>query len=181
LELNVKQSMPTFASNLSTAWIDLQSQESILAHRDFRADSVICFNVLEHISDDRAALSALRQAVGDTTSLGLIVPAHPSLYGRMDREAGHYRRYTRASLASTLTDAGWLVIECRYINALGAMGWWFHNRLRQNAGLTDAHVNAQMRGADRWLPRIAKGTDWLTARLFGLSVVAIARPKSEGC
>jgi hypothetical protein len=61
------------------------------------------------------------------------------------------------------------------VNLLGALGWWFHNRLRRDAGLQDAAVNQQMRAADRWLPRIARLTDPIFARFAGLSVLAIAQ------
>ena len=107
--------------------------------------------------------------------LGLIVPAHPRLYGRMDQEAGHYRRYTRAALRRVVQSAGWTVESCRYINALGAAGWWYHNRMRRAAGLNDAQVNRDMRRADRWLAAVARGADPLLGSWFGLSVAAIAR------
>jgi hypothetical protein len=109
----------------------------------------------------------------------LIVPAHPSLLGRMDREAGHYRRYTRRTLAETLAQSGWHTRSLKYINLLGALGWWFHNRVRRDAGLADAAANNQMRRADRLLPLAGALTDPILHRVAGLSLVAIAqRPKS---
>ena len=60
-----------------------------------------------------------------------------------------------------------------------ALGWWYHNRWRKTAGLADESVNRQMRGIDRWLPRIARLTDPIFGRLAGLSVLAIARSTTE--
>lgn len=158
-----------------TARIDLNDRASIRAHRAYQADSVICLNVLEHVRDDVTALGAIRQSVAAGAALGLIVPAHPWLFGRMDAEAGHFRRYTRTSLRDVLGRGGWAIERIRYINLIGAAGWWYHNRLRKSAGLDDAAVNRQMQGADRWLPRLAQLTDPLFGRIAGLSLLAIGR------
>ncbi len=182
---SVRNDRPEQSAHLQTACVDLENPETIQAQRDFRANSILCMNVLEHIASEVAALEALRCTVSSPATLALIVRAHPRLFGRMDREAGHHRRYTRRSLASVLHASGWEILKCRYINALGGVGWWLHNRLRRNAGLHDPHVNSQMRMADRWLPRVARCTDPITGLAFGLSVVAIARvrdrPESGSC
>lgn len=161
-------------SQLTLAQVDLRDAASISQQTDFKADSIICLNVLEHIEHDIRALSLLRESVLASARLGLVVPAMPKLYGKMDREAGHFRRYSRDSLKNALQHSGWQIESLRYVNALGALGWWFHNCVRKNAGLQDAKVNQQMRAADGWLPRIASWTDPCFARLAGLSLVAIA-------
>ena len=160
---------------LTTAQIDLADHASISRGKSFRADSVLCLNVLEHIEYDEAALRWLGESVAAGATLALVVPAHPRLFGEMDAEAGHFRRYTRSSLVRVLRAAGWHVVGASYLNLLGAAGWWYHNRLRRGAGLDDPAVNAQMRRADHWLPRIAALTDPLCGRGAGLSVMAIAR------
>lgn len=162
-------------NSIVTARVDLTDAATVHAQKSFQADSILCFNVLEHIEHDAAALTWLRESVAPGAVMGLIVPAHPWLYGKMDREAGHFRRYTRRSLSHVLQNAGWSIERLCYINLTGAMGWWFHNRLRKNAGLADESVNQQMRGADRWLPRLARLTDPIMRWTGGLSVLAIAR------
>lgn len=175
----VNKSMHHARDRLSTAIIDLNQPESLAPLRSFRADSVLTFNVLEHIVDDESSLFALSSVVESNASLGVIVPALPALYGRMDTEAGHYRRYTRAGLVRVLERSGWQVASCRYINAIGAVGWWYHNRVRKSAGLHDRQVNQQMRAADRWLPRISRWTDPWFAHRFGLSVAAVATRRAS--
>lgn len=157
-----------------TAKVDLTDSVSVHSQSDFQADSILCFNVLEHIEDDVAALRWLRESVAAQARMGLIVPAHPGLFGQMDREAGHFRRYTRRSLSQALTQAGWIVQRLRYLNICGAAGWWYHNRVRKEAGLADATVNRQMRAADQWLPLLARLTDPICGYWAGLSVLAIA-------
>jgi SAM-dependent methyltransferase len=167
----VRRKYPT--PRLRLAQIDLCDEATIAPFDDFHGDSIFCVNVLEHIPDDTRALAMLRRLVCPGATLALAVPAHPRLYGPMDAQAGHIRRYTRGSLNDVLARAGWNTQTTFYLNAAGAIGWWYHNRLRK-AGLADARVNAQMRAADRWLPRIARLTDPLTRGWFGLSVVAFA-------
>ncbi|MCB9917080.1 MAG: class I SAM-dependent methyltransferase [Planctomycetes bacterium] len=167
-------------ANVTTARIDLTDEQSVRALRDFGADSLVCLNVLEHIRDDVAALRWLRESVAPGARMGIVVPAHPKLFGRMDAEAGHFRRYTRASLRSAFERAGWHIERVAYFNLLGALGWWYHNRWRKDAGLEDAAVNHQMSAADRLLPRFAFVTDPLFGRLAGLSVLGIATNSSAG-
>lgn len=170
----VRQRFPDHP-RLTTALVDLADHASVNRQASFQADSVLCLNVLEHIEYDEAALRWLGEAVAQNATLALIVPAHPALFGRMDAEAGHFRRYTRSGLTRTLQAAGWHVVRVSYLNVLGAAGWWYHNRLRRDAGLEDPAVNGQMCRADRWLPRVAALTDPLCGRIAGLSVMAIAR------
>ncbi|NND99275.1 MAG: class I SAM-dependent methyltransferase [Pirellulaceae bacterium] len=162
---------------VQTAMVDLTDQSTIQSQKPFQANSILCLNVLEHIQDDQQALNWLRQNVAADAVMGLIVPAHPQLFGRMDSEAGHFRRYTRRSLTDVFQQAGWRIQQTRYLNVLGAAGWWYHNRWRKDAGLADDSVNGQMRSADRWLPRVARVTDPLTQWFAGLSVMAIAHAK----
>jgi len=160
---------------VQTATVDLTDEVSVRALADFRADSIVCFNVLEHIEDDVTALRWMKSAVEPRATLALIVPAHQWLFGKMDSEAGHFRRYSRRTAADALRSAGWKIDRVRYLNLTGAAGWWYHNRVRRDAGLADDSVNRQMKSIDRWLPRLARVTDPLFGRVAGLSVLAIGK------
>jgi hypothetical protein len=135
---------------------------------------VFSSNVLEHIEDEAGALATLREAVLPGARLCLIVPAHPRLYGYMDRQAGHYRRYTRRSLKRALEQAGWIVHSAFYINALGGLGWYLNQRLLPARPLDSVRINTQLVLYDRLLVPLARCTDFLTQHVFGLSVVAVA-------
>lgn len=88
-----------------------------------RADFVLCQNVLEHVPDHRAAFAAMADALAPGGTLGLLVPAHPRLYGALDRTYGHERRYTRRALRE-LCDATGLELDRLYaFNVLGVAGW----------------------------------------------------------
>jgi len=62
-------------------------------------DSCVCVNVLEHIEDDAGALEGMRSILVPGGVVVLIVPAFPALYGPIDANLGHYRRYSRRGIA----------------------------------------------------------------------------------
>jgi SAM-dependent methyltransferase len=84
--------------------------------------------VLEHIEDDAAALAAMARALRPGGRLTVLVPAHPGLYGPLDRAYGHHRRYTRERLRGIVERAGLEVERLYRFNALGVPGWWVRNR-----------------------------------------------------
>jgi SAM-dependent methyltransferase len=64
------------------------------------------FDVLEHIERDVDFLQQLRGLLCPDGRLYLTVPAFRWLWSLDDEAAGHFRRYTRASLTATLRAAG---------------------------------------------------------------------------
>lgn len=72
-------------------------------------DAVGLFDVLEHIQDESRFLSSVRQLIKPGGRIYLTVPAFQFLWSREDECAGHYRRYTRKSLAAVLRESGFQV------------------------------------------------------------------------
>ncbi|MBI3506456.1 MAG: methyltransferase [Proteobacteria bacterium] len=137
-------------------------------------DTVLCANVLEHIPDERAALANMMASLKPGGCLLLFVPAHPALYGDMDRLAGHLRRYTRDTLVRAIGGAGGRVELARYFNPLGGLGWWA-NRFRRYETLDDGAINRQIRLFDRYILPVSRLVDPLTSRIFGQSLIAVVR------
>lgn len=94
-----------------------------------RFDTVVCLNVLEHIPDDRASLAAMFRLLQPGGRLVLLVPALPSIYGTLDRQLGHQRRYTPAMLRERYAAAGFAMAHLEYFNLAGIPGWWFTGRV----------------------------------------------------
>lgn len=88
----------------------------------------LCQNVLEHIEDDVAALTAVVDALEPGGELAVLVPAHPFLFGRLDRRFGHFRRYTRERVRALVAGAGAELTDLRSFNMLGLPGWWIAGR-----------------------------------------------------
>lgn len=91
-------------------------------------DTIVCMNVLEHIKDDKKALGNMNRLLKTGGKLILLVPAHPVFFGEMDRELGHFRRYTKSQLQKILSSSGFRVNKTRYLNWLGGLGWFFNSR-----------------------------------------------------
>ena len=76
------------------------------------------FDVVEHIEDDVAFLSALRPLLMDDAPVFLTVPAGASLWSADDEAAGHFRRYRRRTLTAVLDAAGFDVLYLTYFFVL---------------------------------------------------------------
>lgn len=132
-------------------------------------DFVLCQNVLEHIDEEEATVSAMARALRPGGALGLLVPAHPRLYGSLDRHYGHHRRYTRERVRRLLADAGLAEVSLRSFNLLGVAGWW--TKCRLGSTTLDARSMAVY---ERLLPFWRPLEDALRPP-WGLSLVAVAR------
>jgi SAM-dependent methyltransferase len=137
-----------------------------------RFDTVACFNVLEHIDDDVGVLRSFRERLEPGGALLLLVPAHPSLYGPMDRTVGHRRRYTRQSLGRALANAGYDVDVLRLVNPVGALGWLVAGRIARRREIPTGPLSVY----DHLVP-LLRALDRLRLP-FGLSVWAVARAPS---
>lgn len=71
-----------------------------------RFDAAGCFDVLEHLDDDRGALIELVRVVRPGGGVLIAVPQHPWLWSEVDEAGGHKRRYRRSGLLALLGAAG---------------------------------------------------------------------------
>lgn len=96
-------------------------------------DSVMCLNVLEHIERDVDSLIAMRSLLRPGGALVLLVPALSFLYGELDRQLGHVRRYSPEMVRERYAQAGLRVRHVEYFNLAGIPGWWFVGRVLKRA------------------------------------------------
>ncbi len=95
------------------------------------ASHVTLLDVLEHQGDDRAFLADLAERMDPGATLILTVPAMPSLWSDWDLMLGHYRRYTRSSLAAAVAPLPFQILDRSYIfPELVPLGWWRRARMR---------------------------------------------------
>ena len=88
-------------------------------------DAILSINVLEHIGEDQTELGKYRRLLARKRGhLCLLVPACPELYAPLDRDFGHFRRYTMPGLARQLREAGFEVTALQYFNCVGYLAWW---------------------------------------------------------
>lgn len=85
---------------------------------DASFDLVTAFDVIEHITDDRAALSEFQRVLRPGGLLLVYTPALPWLYNEHDRIVHHKRRYRRVELEEKLRQAGYRIEHLSYVNFL---------------------------------------------------------------
>ncbi|MDP1743768.1 MAG: class I SAM-dependent methyltransferase [Candidatus Amesbacteria bacterium] len=91
--------------------------------------SVIALNVIEHIANASQALANIFAMLRPSGRVIILVPAHRWAYGALDKNLGHVCRYTKIGLKNLLEQSGFKVINMRYINPLGLIGWWLTGKI----------------------------------------------------
>jgi SAM-dependent methyltransferase len=137
-------------------------------------DTVLSCNVFEHIANDGLAFLHAARLLKPGGSLVLLLPAHPMLFGSLDRLAGHFRRYTRGDALRKLSAAGLQVVTLRYVNVIGAIGWFVNSRIR-HGNLSSRAVNWQIRAFDRFLVPLFKRIEGSRSMPFGQSLLCVGR------
>ena len=137
-----------------------------------RIDSIVCMNVLEHIEDDASTLRDFAAILQPGGALVLVVPAHPALYGSLDKGLDHFRRYDRKALVRLVEAAGFEIERVRYLNMVAVPGWWLNSRVLRRRLLPGNQLRAF-----RWLMPLLR----IERRIeppFGLSLLVIGRKPS---
>jgi SAM-dependent methyltransferase len=132
--------------NLITRQMDVLDPE-FAGMRRYRFDSIVCLNVLEHISDDELALRHMAKVLSDGGTVVLLVPACESLYGPIDKNLGHYRRYSKKLVRKLAAATGFEVAKLRYMNSVGFLGWWLNARVLKR----QEQSSGQIAVFDRWI------------------------------
>jgi SAM-dependent methyltransferase len=80
-------------------------------------DAVVASDVLEHIEDDRTAISEIARVLRPGGTAIISVPAHPWLYSEHDAALHHVRRYSKTALRNLVAQAGLRIRRLSYWNA----------------------------------------------------------------
>ena len=132
-------------------------------------DTVVCLNVLEHIEDDGATLRSLMTLLESGGRLILLVPNDPRAYGTVDKEIGHFRRYTPDQLGSLMTDSGFEMGRILKFNRVSMPAWRISGQILKSRALSRSALSAFDRLV--WLWRKIDGSlPWQPT-----SIIAIAR------
>jgi SAM-dependent methyltransferase len=106
----------------------LQADACALPLEDASVDAVVSANLLEHVPDDRQALSEICRVLGPGGRGVLVVPAGPSTYDYYDRFLGHERRYAHGELAAKARGAGLEVIDDIHLGSVLYPAFWLVKR-----------------------------------------------------
>ncbi len=139
-------------------------------------DTVICLNVLEHIKDDVGALRRMRDLCKTGGRVVILVPAHMSAYGHMDRSFGHFRRYNRRGLRRAFGEAGLKMTDGFYMNAIGYFGWILQGRLMKRKRISVSTA----RNFNRMVV-LLEALEHIIHPPFGQSLVMTGTPAGKAC
>jgi SAM-dependent methyltransferase len=137
----------------------------------FHPDSCVCLNVLEHIEDDGRALGAMASVLVPGGVIVLLVPAFPALYGPIDRNLSHYRRYRCNTLAALAQRTGLRIEKLHYVNAIGFFGWWINAHVFRRQAQSQSQIRVFDRCIVPWMSRL----EAIARPPFGQSLFAVLR------
>lgn len=132
-------------------------------------DTIVMFNVLEHIEQDELALSNLYKLLKPGGKAVILVPAHQALYCKIDENLEHFRRYSKDELTGKMSAAGFHIVEAFHFNPVGAAGWLFAGKVLRAGEIKEGHVAGQ-----KVLLPVSKAVDALNLPM-GLSVVSVGQ------
>jgi len=195
-EAELKEVRNTFGAMAAAGEVDevsltgtVQADGTRLPFEAAAFDRVIAAEVLEHITDDAAALAELARVLRPGGTIAVTVPAWwpeqvcwrlSDEYHAPFVEGGHVRIYRRSALRSKLRDAGLSPTSSHHAHALHAPYWW----LRCAVGPTNEtnRAVASYRKLLEWdimkRPLVTRGADWALNPVIGKSLVVYARKPS---
>jgi len=135
-------------------------------------DAILYIDVLEHIEDDRGEMQRAAEHLKPGGALIVLAPAHPFLYTPFDKAIGHFRRYTRGSLAA-VAPAGLDEARLVYLDSAGMLAS-AANRVLLKASMP---TERQILTWDRVLVPVSCAIDRVFAGRVGKSVLGIWRAK----
>jgi len=133
-------------------------------------DSLVAVNVLEHTPDDVSFLRAARAVLRPEGKALIFVPAVQAIYGSLDEEFEHYRRYSKRTLRRALAAGGFRDVRLRYVNSLGIAAWFLAGRVFKWRTI-DASRAAFY---DRWVVPWLMPVEQIVHPPVGQSILAIA-------
>jgi 2-polyprenyl-3-methyl-5-hydroxy-6-metoxy-1,4-benzoquinol methylase len=152
--------------NVSVSRMDLNIREEYSKIGYEKYDFIIAINVLEHVRDDLLALHEIYKMLKKEGVLIILVPCHKFLYNVIDKNIGHFRRYTKKELCHKIEETNFTTLCMHYFNTVGVVGWYFNGNLLKKAGVSPT--------ASRWFDRLVPVLDYLdriTFNRIGLSLI----------
>ena len=127
----------------------------------------MCLNVVEHIEQDRTALTNMYATLAPGGKAIILVPAFQQLYCKIDENLEHFRRYTDKELAERMREAGFVIRKTFYFNPVGGVGWFVVGKVFRATEIGSSHI---------FLQKLLMPVSYLLDALgipFGLSVVCV--------
>ncbi len=167
----LRKKFGTFPNYKNTHTIDLihDNFKEEYRHLFEKFDSVFFLNVLEHINNHHLAVSNAITLLKPGGKLIILVPAYPFLFCDIDKELGHYRRYTAKSLKKVVSDKKVKIEKLFHFNACGIPAWFIAGKI-----LHSKHIEEGKMSLFNRLVPVFKFIDRIIFRKIGLSLIIVA-------
>jgi len=134
--------------------------------------NTIChFNVLEHVKEDKEEIINCLNKINKDGYLVILAPAHNELYGNLDREVGHYRRYKK-SFFKDLNLSNGKIVELKYMDCMGYILYYMNKLIYKNETYPSS---LKIFIWDKIFTPITILLDFLTAYRFGKNVLCVIK------
>jgi len=157
--------------NVSCEYYNLEESGKNLRNRGI--DTIIALNVLEHIKNDEHALQEMASILIPGGRVILQLPAHRLLYGSLDRNLEHFRRYSIGEIKNKFESAGLVPEKFWRFNMFGTFGWFLCSRVLKKKILPEGSLSLFNR-----LTPVFVAIERLLPVPFGLSIMAVGRKEA---
>ena len=131
-------------------------------------DTIIYFDVLEHIKDDLGEIKTASKKLKKNRYLILSVPAYQSFYSSFDKSVGHYKRYNKKDFIKISKKTGLKIDKLIYYDSIG----FFLLVLNRIFSLKQTNLKNKLFFWNLLIP-LSKIIDFFTFNKFGKSLLCV--------
>jgi SAM-dependent methyltransferase len=146
-------------------------------------DAVVALDLVEHLSDDIAAVREFRRVLKPGGRFIATVPAYQSLWSAHDEALMHQRRYTASGFRDLCLTSGMRIRRLSYAMTFLLPVVWIVRRFTRNAADKKASLVEVPGAVNRVLVRLLAIENALIRRLslpWGVSVLCVAENEAGG-
>jgi len=181
LLLGIDGSLENISNNVLHS---VQSEKVILLHRNFdnysfddlinfKVDTTILLDLLEHIRSDETLLETIYQILPEHGRLIVKVPAVKCLYGSIDVASQHFRRYARKELQNKAESIGFKTLKVEYMNSFGVLSYFVNNKvLKKTTTFSSAFTPKKLKRLNKLVPYL-QCMDMFIPCPIGLSLIGV--------
>jgi len=137
-------------------------------------DTILYIDVLEHIGDDHSEMVRAAAHLNAGGHVIVLAPAHASLYTPFDKAIGHFRRYSRATLAQTAARTTLVPVKLVYLDSVGLLASASRRLLHWQSLPTEGQILTW----DRLMVPVSRLFDPVFGRRMGKSILGVWRRES---
>jgi len=139
-----------------------------------KADTIFYINVLEHVENEVEELSLAKELLNPEGHICVFVPALQILYGAIDKQVGHYRRYSKKYLIDLFENKlNMKIVKINYFDIVGVIPWYILSCVFKLTGQNQTTVKIY----DKLVVPVMSKIEKLLKLPFGKNIYIVATQK----